>query len=87
MIWHMSAGVACASSALHDDGSPLVYAFTRTSDGWRNDTAPELIVGPHLRCFAVLDAAKAWAERNERAANPCLAANAEAADQGERGEG
>lgn len=54
-----------AASCIHDEGSPFLYEFKRTPEGWQNHTEAELIDGPTSATFQTAEAAKAWAERME----------------------
>lgn len=63
--WYQDAEGMCASSCIHDYGSPFQYAFERTAEGWVNKTDAELIYGPTVDVFDNSAAARAWAERTE----------------------
>ena len=54
-----------AASCIHDDGTPFLYEFKKTTAGWENETTAELMYGPSLAIFTTAEAAKKWAEQTE----------------------
>ena len=65
--WHDEGLVVWALSCCHDDGANFSYEFGDMPDGkWNNQSDAELLGVDAPLAFDTLDAAKAWAEKEEK---------------------